>query len=221
MSINYYLYQLSKNILYYYHNINEYIPSNLYYYVYKPIEDCKKKIYNLDDNKITISDVYYHYTSPSRKEKKYKQKIHTYNLDTIKNVWKDLKETKIGDSIEVVYNVPYEVDGSVIHKQFSVPYIYPSNIQFPPYSLESIHKYEKETILKKTVLYAENNINEITDEVCKYAGPLNNFYNDLPSRYGIKLPVEMIIYNDEEYPLTITDNDAEDYVFNKGDFIKY
>ena len=190
------------------------------------------KLHNLfiQNNKITISLVYFRNLSPLRKETNSKQIIYDISENNIKNTWKIYEslnhKPKIGDMIEVHYSVPYEnlksqTNIKFNHKPYIVTYVYPSNIKFPPYDLESLRAYNNTNNYKNGVLFATYKNKDITEEAIKLAGPLGNFYSDLPSRYGIKITNNVLIDNliDNEN-IIITNNNGDDFKFGPDSILK-
>jgi len=90
------------------------------------------------------------------------------------------------------------------NKQFRyvVFYKYPEKIYFPPYSLDEI-KYSQHN----KILFAETDDKDITG-LCKvYAGPLENFYRDLPYTY-----IQKNLICETEDKITVTYSNMSDYL---------
>jgi hypothetical protein len=113
--------------------------------------------------------------------------------------WKKVNPN-IGDFIEVEYTFE--------NKDYKVAYVYPSNIHFPP--------YEKGEETTNGVLFADAGDMDVSQECMQYAGPLGNFYSDLPSRYGIRI-IGGLISNED---IKITTNFGEEHTFKKNDVLK-
>jgi len=234
MSFEYYAFKLSGGLLSLIYNVDYYIPiSSLISLLLTPLTKCKRQInrvkYNFNDHKITISNVYFRQFSPLRKHKReHKQLIYGVNETNVKNAWKTYDQEfkdkpKIGDIIEVHYTVPYERKNPqyhLTHTPYVVSYVYPSNIQFPPYDLGTLRWYDREETYKNGILFASCGDDDVTDEATKLAGPLGNFYSDLPSRYGIRVTRNLLVDDNVKDQLVITDNDAEEYKFDANNIIK-
>jgi len=234
MSHEYYFCKLSCGLLSLLYNVEYYLSiSKLLGYLLTPVSKCKKKViqikYNLNDHNITISNVYFRFSSPLRKNKNVNKKLlYWVNERNIKDIWKMYEQEfqekpKVGDSIEVHYNVPYERKNphyNIKHIPYIVSYVYPSNFIFPPYELESIRTYNTKQQYKNGILFATCNDTNVTDNVIQIAGPFGNFYSDLPSRYGIQIPRNLIVKDDEKEDLIITDNNANDFRFERNSLIR-
>lgn len=231
----YYAFKLSGNLLSLVYNVDYYIPiSSLFRLLLLPISSCKRRSrrikYNLDDHRITISNIYYRYFSPLRKNKPKheRQLIYGVNELNIQNAWKtyeqEFKEKpKIGDVIEVHYTVPYERKTPHYHQThtpYIATYVYPCNITFPPYDLETLRGHDREKGYKNGILFASCGDNDLTEKAIQLAGPMGNFYSDLPSRYGIQVPRSMLTEDNNDEELVITDNNAEEYIFKSNSILR-
>ena len=229
MSFGYYAFKISGGLFKIIYNLNYYthFTSILTYFV-SPIIHFNKTYHRIshiqDNHKITTTLIYFRNLSPLRKETHYKKLIYCVNENNIKNTWKIYKQQtkhkpKIGDIIEVHYTVPYEK----LSPQYIVSYVYPSNIKFPPYDLETLRTYNNTNNYKNGVLFANYKNQDMTEETIKLAGPLGNFYSDLPSRYGIKITRNLLIDDnseDSKEDLIITNNDGEDFKFSTNNILK-
>jgi hypothetical protein len=240
ISFEYYLFKISGNFIKLFYNIDYYIPvSTVLYFIVNQISKCKRKKYlsilcnpdnpdNLDNN-IYVNQVYFRNLSPLRKETSKKQLISGINKTNIKNTWKiykqEFKETpKIGDFIEVNYTVPYEKlnpQYHVKHISYIVTYIYPCNIQFPPYSIKELRLYDRNLNYKNGVLFAYCKDEDFTEKAIKLSGPIGNFYSDLPTRFGIRVTRQILIDNNKnKEELVITDNNGDETKVINDDIIK-
>lgn len=234
--LEHYAFKLSGGLLSLIYNLDYYIPIRTFVKIlFLPISSCKKKVkqikYNLDDNKITISNVYYRYFSPLRKKKPKHDKQTIYGTDerNIRNAWKIYEQKfkekpKIGDIIEVHYNVPYEGKNPhdhKIHKPYVVTYVYPCNITFPPYDLHSLRSYDKSEEYKNGILFVDSCDKDVTEDAIQLSGPLGNFYSDLPIRYGIRVPRKMLVEDDNNEKLVITDNYGDEYKFKSKSILRF
>lgn len=227
IQFGFYAFKLSGNLLSAIHSINYYIPiSKIFNTLFIPVTNCKKKIreikYNLNDNKITTNEIYYRYFSPLRKNKlkHEKQILNNINEENICNTWdiyeKEFNEKpKIGDVLEIHYSVPYDtkINSNKEYKSYIVTYTYPCNIIFPPYDLNLLKSYNLSKNYKNGILFANYDDNDITEKAIQLAGPMGNFYSDIPKRYGIQIPRQMLIDDDIKEKLIITDNNADEYEF--------
>ena len=234
MSLEYYFFKLSGGLLSLLYNVDSYLSiSTLLGYLMIPFSKCKKKViqfrYNLNDHDMTISTVYFRFSSPLRKNKnEHKQLVYGVNERNIQDVWniyeqKFKEKPKVGDSIEVHYTVPYERKNPhyhLTHTPYIVSYVYPSNVHFPPYDLESLRTYDTKQQYKNGILFAKCNDTDVTDNVIRLAGPFGNFYSDLPSRYGVQIPRNLIVGDDEKEDLVITDNNADEFRFESNSLIR-
>jgi hypothetical protein len=212
--------------------------SSILTYIVSPVINLKKNYlrikcipYIQDNHKITTTLVYFRNLSPLRKEIHSKKLIYGINENNIKNTWKIYEQEtkhkpKIGDIIEVNYIVPYEKlnpQYHFTHTPYTVTYVYPSNIKFPPYDLETLRSYHTSNCYKNGVLFANYKDKDVTEETIKLAGPLGNFYSDLPTRYGIRITRNLLIDDsseDSKADLIITNNDGEDYRFTANNILK-
>jgi hypothetical protein len=162
---------------------------------------------------IELSHVYFRPTSEKRKDKNMNEKIlisvsHNQSFD-----WESLlsnteqKGPFLGDTLEVHYTVPYE---KKFRKSYIIAYKYPAKIEFPPYSLKQIHDYHHSEKYKPAILHAEINSNDITNEVEKWVGPLDNFYSDIPFRKGVYFTKELVVGSNSN-PLHIINSKGEEY----------
>jgi hypothetical protein len=232
MSFQYYSLRISGGLLKLMYNFNYYtnFTSILTFFV-SPIINLKNTYLTIRDNhKITTTVVYFRNLSPLRKETHSKKLIYGVNEHNIKNAWKIYEQEtkhkpKIGDIIEVHYTVPYEKLNSeyhITHMSYIVSYIYSSNIIFPPYDLKTLRSYHNTSRYKNGVLFASYKDKDISEETIKLAGPLGNFYSDLPSRYGIRITRNLLIDDNTEdsiEDLIITNNDGEDFRFNSNNIL--
>ena len=223
----YYALKLSMGLLSISHTIfSNYYIQNILSYLISPCVRCKRQVekikYDYDDQKISVNQVYFKYSSPLRKKTKSNQLIYGVNANNIKNTWKIYEQEfkirpKIGDMIEVHYNVPFE--RLKPYKHFSqtpyiISYIYPCTIQFPPYKLSSIRHHENFSKNKNGVLFASCGEQDHTDKVIKLAGPMGNFYKDLPSRYGVCITRDILVDNNNKEQLIITNNHGDEFKFD-------
>ena len=235
MSFGYYAFKISGGLLKILYNINYYTNiSGILSFIATPLIKCKKKVYNIemeiiDNHNININHVYFINKSPLRKEITKKQIIFGTNTNNVYNSWKTYfqefnDKPKIGDIIEIHYTVPYKKINPkphFTHTPYIVSYVYPSNIHFPPYNLESIRKYNSENkSMGQGVLFASCGEKDLTEEAIKLSGPLGNFYSDLPSRYGIRITRNLLVPDDNKEELIITDNNAEEHKFESNCIIK-
>ena len=84
--------------------------------------------------------------------------------------------------------------------------------------MDEIKENQKSNSYKTGILFAESNNEDVTNECVKLAGPLGNFYQDLPPRYGICITRDLIVPRTEKF--VITTNDAEEIEFKAGDILK-
>ena len=237
MSMTYYIFKVSTCFFKFIYNLDYYtnFTSNFNNFIY-PIINFKRInkyiLHNNDNNKIKTTFIYFRNLSPLRKETQSKQQIYNINENNINNSWEIYeKETKnkpkIGDFIEVHYSVPYEKlnksnDKHIIHKEYTISYIYPSNIQFPPYDLKFLRDYYNLNNYKNGVLCATYNDKDVTTIITKLAGPLGNFYSDLPPIYGIKITRDIFddTFHNDTTDLLITDNNGYTFNFKPNSIIK-
>lgn len=228
IDLEYVAFKVSGKCLSLFYTVNDYIPiTSFFTFITSPIENCKKSRVNKEkhDN-IHITNVLYNHLSPLKKDKKDNVTMKNINTLNIKHSWKIYEQEhnekpKIGDILEVHYTVPYQEKNTDTynHKSFVVPYVYPSNIVFPPYTLKNIKDIEETNKYKNGILDATYGDNDITEEITKLAGPMGNFYSDLPCRYGIQIPRTILLSNDKK-DLIVTDNNAEEYVFKSNSILR-
>lgn len=122
------------------------------------------------------------------------RRINNYNIH---NDWmmNDVNETSI---LKIYYIVTIDNKQS----RYVVCYKYPDNIVFPPYTIEEIRDGPS-----KRILFGEVDDNDITDLCRIYAGPLQNFYKDIPCAYINK----NLIYESND-KITVTYNDFSEYL---------
>ena len=216
----YYLF-LSKNLITLFYNIPF---KNIINFI-KPI--CCRKIYD-QPNDILIKKVYFRNISPLRKENQNKQLITGINKNNIRDTW-NICNPKIGDFIEVHYNVPFENLQTIIYKPYIISYVYPCNIHFPPYSIEELRFYYEKSNYKNGmskndvcngVLFASCGEEYFTDEAIKLSGPFGNFYSDLPMRFGIRITRKILIIDKIKEDLIITDNNGNEIKVTDNNIIK-
>lgn len=243
ISFEYYLFKISGKLMKLFYNVDYYIPiSTVIHFIINPITTCKKQkrsylsiLYNFNNSEksensnISVNQVYFRNLSPLRKETSKKQLIFGINTKNIQNTWKIYKQEfkenpKIGDFIEVHYTIPYEKSNPqyhITHTPYIVTYVYPCNIQFPPYSVKELRLYDKNSNYKNGVLFASCNDEDFTDEAIKVAGPMGNFYSDLPTRFGIRVTRQILITdNQNKEELVITDNNGDEIKVINNNIIK-
>jgi len=126
------------------------------------------------------------------------------------------KKLMPGDTLEIHYTVPFHhPDGTKFRKSYIVPYTYPARINFPPYSLERVREHYHSDQYKPGILSAELGHRDMTNELERWVGPLDNFYGDKPFREGNQVTRKLVVGSGEG-SLTITNTDAEDFKF-EGD----
>lgn len=211
--LDYYLFKLSSMFLTLYFICKESCKkSKFLYYISKPFIFCKKKISKKKvksiENTIIIDNVYI-VKNLQKNKKKYKKEIKDFSITK-----KNIPKIEVGDIIEIHYTIYYIENNRLISKKYIVPYMHPSNIQFPPYNIEEIKEYNTSQNYKNGILDASCNNKDITDYITQLAGPKGNFYKDIPSRYGIRVPVSLV-QNTLDDTIEITDNCAKDYIFTK------
>lgn len=209
-------YHVSYYLFYSWHTLLDY-----YYYLKQKIG--LSSIHSFKE-KINMSHIYFRPTSNYRKDSSYDKKIflpvsHDHNYD-----WKSLiKETEYknpvqGDTLEIHYTVTLKhPNGTYIPKSYIVPYTYPHQVIFPPYSLSHIQNYYHSDHYKHGIISAEIGENDITNEVERWMGPLDNFYSDLSSK-GIHVTKKLIVGSSQE-PLLLTDNNVVEHKFEHNDKI--
>lgn len=155
----------------------------------------------------------------------------TNNFINLANISKNIKwdciKNCIKSNLDNIDNVHLEVKYLVNNNYYKIIFINNSNdtedIIFPPYEQNEIDQYNNKMGYKKMILSAEinkdNKMEDITDIVKEYCGPLNNFYNDR----DIIIPVYLIKNDSGEYlikennTIFITDTYADDFEFNIND----
>jgi hypothetical protein len=233
ISFEYYFFKFSGKLMKLFYTIDSYIQiRNVINFIINPISLCKKQkdfsiLYNSEKSNIYINKVYFRNISPLRKEISKKQLIFGINNKNIQNIWKIYKKEfkekpKIGDFIEVHYNVPCEkINKNITYTSYIVTYVYPCNIQFPPYSVEELIFYDKNSNYKNGVLFAYCNDEDFTNKAIKLAGPMGNFYSDLPLKYGIRVTRKILITDDKnKEELVITDNNGDEIKVINNNIIK-
>ena len=211
--LDYYLFKISGMFLTLYFACKESCKkSKFLYYISKPFTFCKKKISKKkvtnEENTITIDNVYI-IKNLQKNKKKYRKEIKDFSLTKKNN-----PELEVGDIIEIHYTIYYIENNRLISEKYITPYMHPSNIHFPPYNIEEIKEFNTLHNYKNGILDASCNNKDITDYITQLAGPKKNFYKDIPSRYGIRVPVSLI-QNTLCDTIEITDNCAKDYVFTE------
>ncbi len=110
---------------------------------------------------------------------------------------------------------------------YRIMYYYNEEIKFPPYSSEQVKEYKENGVYKRTVLYAElgknGEIQDITNIIKEYSGPLDNFYKD----HDIFMHACLIkddkgehMLKEDEGIITVTDSHANDIEIKSGDILK-
>ena len=226
--LSYLFFQGSRLLLKGWYDLNYYIPINTlfdYNAITYSVKRCKKlKGLPDHDSKIMINQVYFRTLSPLRNKT---EKHLVYGVvNDLKNIWKEIEEQhekpKVGDMIEVHYSVPIELLTPVkhiTHITYYTSYMYPCNPVFPPYNLDEIKKQQEDKGFKNEILFAECGLENITDDCIKYAGPLHNFYSDLPPRYGIKITRTLLVPDNNTETLIITTMDGEETEYKHNDTI--
>jgi hypothetical protein len=138
--------------------------------------------------------------------------------------WKDLLMEDMKNCEHFHLDIKYMINDNyfrIIYKHSD------DNIHFPPYKQETIVEYNNSHDYKTTVLFAEINgkkgIEDITQLIKEYSGPLNNFYQD---HQNINIHASLIKNDSGEYILiednilSITDSHVNDLQFNKQDILK-
>jgi hypothetical protein len=225
-------YNTSYYLIYFYHSAK-----NFLWYVTSPLYN---KYYDDEEEDIHVSHIYFRPTSKSRgKEQSFSTKIlvnHALNVhDYIEwdYVWDDIrdelknhkyiqKSVLFGDTLEIHYTVPYKnTDETTFRKGYIIPYTYPAKVKFPPYSLEEIRKYYHSQIYKPGILSAEAGQLDLTNELERWVGPLNNFYDDKPFRCGNSINRKLLFGSSDDTQLVITDTYGEDHYYSNGDNISW
>lgn len=151
----------------------------------------------------------------------------THMINNGKINWKDLliEETENMHSCDKCHlDIRYMIKDNC----FRIIYKYDNNdIQFPPYDQETIDKCNNSNEYKKTILFAELNgeegVEDVTQLLKEYSGPLNNFYEDSEN---VDIHACLIKNDSGEYvliedkSLSITDSHANDLEFKKEDILK-
>lgn len=213
--LDYYLFKISGMFLTFYFMCKDSCKkSKFLQYIAKPFVYCKKKVQKKKiisvHEDIVITKVYI-VKNITKKGKLKIQRNEIQNFDIQK---KNIPKLQVGDIIEIHYTVYYIENDIIVSKEYIAPYMHPSNIQFPPYTLEEIKQYKDGKTYKNGILDASCNKDDITEYITKLAGPKNNFYKDIPSRYGIRILLSLVQKKPTD-TIEITDNFAKDYIFTK------
>lgn len=203
--------------------------------VYYKMKDMIAKL-KTDDNKpehIKISHLYHRPTSSLRKDHCYDTKDLIWDIDYAKEenindkIWLLVEEhlrrkkdrLQTGDTIEVHYTVPFrDVSQNRFEKSYIVPYSYPAKIQFPPYDLETIRKYHHSCIYRPGILSADVGERDVTNEVERWIGPLDNFYSDRDLCEGMYVTRNLVV-GEAPNPLIIINKEGDELTFNKRDLL--
>lgn len=211
------------------HNISYYT-----FYVWINVSDWWNSFTNEEEeDEISISHIYFRPTSAKRKHPSYNIKELIWEIDGEeldgKCLWQYTKDhlqhrermsPQVGDTLEVHYTVPHRSPGEnkVYRESYIVPYCYPAQIIFPPYSQQQIEEYHQSDGYKNGVLSAEIGERDITNEVKRWIGPLNNFYSDKPFREGMCVTRSLIV-GSSNIDLTIANTKATEFTFSKNDVL--
>ena len=213
--LDYYLFKMSGIFLTFYFICKDSCKkSKFLQYIAKPFIYCKKKIRkskvisNHED--IVINKVYI----VRNVTKKGKRKIKKEEIEDFDIQKKNIPKLHVGDIIEIHYTIYYVENNKILSEEYITPYMHPSNIHFPPYTIEEIKEYKEKKTYRNGILDASCNKDDITEYITKLSGPKGNFYKDIPSRYGIRILLSLIQKNSNDV-VEITDNCAKDYVFTK------
>jgi len=219
MSFEYYLFIVSNKIFKIAYFVDSYIPFIFFFKkIYNYFQKKKEKVDEENsNNNIEIKNIYYIY------ESNYKNKNLIMGLNDNINLFWDTYEKEFkhkpnkNDAIEVHYTIPHKVnDNKYIHKPFIISYSYPSVINFPPYTEEEIKNKEK-----KEILFASLGNDDVTDQVNELAGPLGNFYTDLPKEQNIYMIKNLLEHKNLSDKLIITDVMGDEYNFSNYEKILF
>lgn len=162
---------------------------NTWFIIRKLIDDCKP----LKKNKFTINKVFLVKNNMARKEIK---NFNRYN--PWQSVLKQEKYFEDDDLLEIDYDI--SIDNKL--EKYMVCYDYPSEILFPPYTINEI----KNRKINKKILFAESNDEDCTEITKRYAGPFQDFYKNKP---GIIIMKKLFVNE----ALIITDENLEEKEF--------
>lgn len=192
------LYNTSYYFFYYYTLLRDKLSNTYKYFFVKRIENgfyIKSITFHSKSHtkNVNISDTYFKNPTPL-------------------NLWDSLNP-KPGDFITITYEVSLNNETNT----YIIPYTYPANVVFPPYSLEEIMDFQNDVSFKNSILSAEVDFEDYmdgTEEMKKWAGPLGNFYSDKPFRKGNFVKTNMTPFE----MVNIVSAEGEDYCF-QGDGI--
>lgn len=177
---------------------------------------------------IKISHIYFRPTSSFRSNSSYDTKELVWEIDhlhDIRKIWDIVQEhlkkknnkLMTGDTVEIHYTVPFrDQSQNKFEKSYIVPYSYPVRINFPPYDLKTIREYYHSSVYKPGVLSADVGERDITNEVERWVGPLDNFYDDKDIRQGMYVTRNLVV-GDGPDPLIVMNKEGDEFIFNDRD----
>lgn len=159
----------------------------------------------------------------------YKQDWEHVKWDDILDIYHDLEDMSKDNDFHL------DVKYIMKDKQYRIIYKFgkTNTIKYPPYTPIDINKYEENDDFKKKILCAElchksgkleegQGDQDITDLIKEYAGPMNNFYENIDHEIHAHIIKDengsFICLENKE--IKITDNMASEYYFQKTDKIK-